>query len=145
MQNIRKIKQTYCQGKGLDSEQGLKFWLKKLKKTGQFTDTWFLNDKISCTLKVQATPGSQLAEKMKQKIGSQCGPDGGQTKIVEMGGPLMTAGMGKSDPSKMGGAHLKKNVQYQNLKTVLMQELCTNLTVMTVWKSQKTTAQSLFM
>ena len=28
----QKMKQTYCQGIGLDSEQGLKFWLKKLKK-----------------------------------------------------------------------------------------------------------------
>ena len=82
---------------------GAQILAQKAKKTGQFTDTWFLNDKISCTLKVQATPGSQLAEKMKQKIGSQYGPDGGQTKIVEMGGPSITAGMGKSDPFKNGG------------------------------------------
>ena len=73
------------------------------QKTGKFTDTLFLSDKVACTLKLQNTPGSLLADQVKQKIGSHIGPDGGVTKIVEMGGSSILSGMGKSDPFKIGG------------------------------------------
>ena len=87
---------------------GAQILAQKQQKTGQFTDTWFLNDKVSCILKVQATPESLLADKVKKKIGSQIGPDGGVTKIVEMGGSSILSGMGKSDPFRKGGCQFEE-------------------------------------
>ena len=61
----------------------------KRKNLGNFANTWFLNDEISGILKVPCTPDSKLLSIVRQQSGGSKGPDGGSTKFVEMGVPLL--------------------------------------------------------
>ena len=55
-------------------------------KTGKHPSTWFLRGKIQNTLKVQATPNSDLVTHMNKTLGNKICTEGGATKFVELGG-----------------------------------------------------------
>ena len=65
----------------------------KSKKLGKFPNTWFLRGTVQNTLKVQCTPSSSLVNALKKTLGEEIRAEGGTTKIVEMGGDLITSGL----------------------------------------------------
>ena len=68
----------------------------KKQKLGKFANTWFLKNNTYNTLKIQATPFSRLSNNVHQslkKLGNLA--DGGNCKIIELGGKLITSGLTK--------------------------------------------------
>ena len=70
----------------------------KAKEKGKFTSTWFLRGENTSIIKVQATPGGQLAGDIRTKLREIRAPDGGTTKVVEASGRNVMAGLSKADP-----------------------------------------------
>ena len=71
---------------------------KKQSKAGRSASSWFLKDQVRQVLMLPATPGSQLARKVRDHVGDIVGPDRGLTKVVERGGLPVWAGLKKDDP-----------------------------------------------
>ena len=68
-------------------------------KLGQFTNTWFLTGNITNTVQIQATPGSELRNRVQTHLKTELGPDGGSIKAIEMGGKSVLSGLKKSPNS----------------------------------------------
>ena len=62
-------------------------------------NTWFLRGEITSTLKGQATPGGQLAERIRRVLKGAKAPDGGTIKVVEGTGQSLQAGLSCPDPA----------------------------------------------
>ena len=73
----------------------------KSKKSGKFSNTWFLTGDKTVVLNVPITPGGNLASRMSKAVGDLRGPDKGTTKVVESSGQLITAGLSRGDPFKV--------------------------------------------
>jgi len=70
----------------------------KQQKLGKFANTWFLRNNIINTLKITATPQSTLKYKIHDTLRKRVQfAEGGETKVIEMGGALVTSGMSKSE------------------------------------------------
>ena len=67
----------------------------KEAKLGKHPDTWFLKGKVQNTLKVEATPNSGLLNNLRKVLAGKIGAEGGETKLVEMGGCLVGQGLSK--------------------------------------------------
>ena len=65
----------------------------KAEKLGKHPNTWFLKGKVQNTLKCQVTPQSKLVEALRKTLGDEMGAEGGATKVVELGGDLVTSGL----------------------------------------------------
>ena len=61
----------------------------KESSTNQFPDTWFLKGNTTSILKINATPNGILNSILRKKFPGKIGPEGGQTKFVELGGTLI--------------------------------------------------------
>ena len=71
---------------------------------GRYVDTWFLKGgNHTSVLNIQPTPGGKLAKMLRDGIGYHKAPDGGTTKIVEVGGEPISKGLFKADPFKGKG------------------------------------------
>ena len=71
---------------------------------GRYKDTWFLRGgNYTSVLNIQPTPDGKLAKMMRESIGKKKAPDGGCTKVVEMGGEAISNGLFKADPFKSKG------------------------------------------
>ena len=68
----------------------------KKQKLGKHNNTWFLSGETQNTLKIQGVPESALIGSLKRRLGDRIGAEGGKTKLVEMGGKPITAGLSKS-------------------------------------------------
>ena len=68
----------------------------KKNSLGNYPDTWFLKKNIRNTLKVQATPGQKLADKLNNCMAKRNNPNGG-TKVIEMASDKITKGMTSSE------------------------------------------------
>ena len=74
----------------------------KDKRLGKHPNTWFLTDTVVNTLKVTATPNEGLKGAINKVLWSKgMLADGGQTKVVEMGGKPVYSGM--TDKDNFGG------------------------------------------
>ena len=62
-------------------------------------NTWFLRGDVTSTLKVQATPGGQLAGRIREVLKGARAPDGGTIKVVEGTGQSLQAGLCCPDPA----------------------------------------------
>ena len=65
----------------------------KNQKLGKFAATWFLQGTNQNTLKVQGTPDSLLVNKIQNVLAARICAEGGSTKVVELGGKKITAGL----------------------------------------------------
>ena len=59
---------------------------RKFNKPGRSKSSWFVKGDVRQVMKVPTTPGSRLAQKMRDSIGSLRGPDKGITKVIEGAG-----------------------------------------------------------
>ena len=67
----------------------------KAKRLGKFPATWFLKNGKVNTLKVIPTPDSKLKNVISKKLDSlDTLADGGPTRVIELGGNLISRGMG---------------------------------------------------
>ena len=66
-------------------------------------NTWFLRGQNTAILKVQATLGSTLALKVKEKLTGITAPDGGTTLVAEATGRSILAGPRAPDPLRQPG------------------------------------------
>ena len=69
----------------------------------KYINTWFLRGSTTAVIKVQATPGSILALKVKEKLKGITAPDGGTTLTVEATGKSILAGLRAPDPLRKPG------------------------------------------
>ena len=76
-----------------------------LVEKGRYNNTWFLKGggEYTSVLVVQPTPNGELAKNIREKIGGIRAPDGGKTKVVELGGDVLTKGLFKGDPFRKSG------------------------------------------
>ena len=76
-----------------------------LASMGRYNNTWFLKGGGGYTsvINVQPTPKGQLAKGVREAIGDIRAPDGGKTKVVEVGGDHLSMGLFKADPYKTKG------------------------------------------
>ena len=72
----------------------------KKKRTGKFSNTWFLTGSNTVVLNVPCTPGGALVNKMKEALKTHRGPDGGTTMVVESAGARVSSGLVRNDPFK---------------------------------------------
>ena len=106
----------------------------KQGKLGKYNNTWFLNGVATSTLKVQCTPGGGLGTAIRARMRGLKAPDGGEVKVVELGGTSVQAGLRKGDPfRKMGDpcpfpqmclADGKTNCESQRVVYRLQCEVC---------------------
>ena len=73
----------------------------KKSRTGKHANTWFLRGNVTNTLKTHFTPGGKLRDTLDKKVNSTINADGGKTKIVELAGKPILAGLRK--PVNFGG------------------------------------------
>ena len=66
----------------------------KQGKVGKFPNTWFLKGGARNTLKVIPTPGSLLKDALQKKLNQEEPLVDGKTKVIELGGDLITKGFG---------------------------------------------------
>ena len=71
---------------------------RKFNKPGRSKSSWFVKGDVRQVMKVPTTPGSRLAQKMRDSIGSLRGPDKGITKVIEGAGVPVGAGLLVNDP-----------------------------------------------
>ena len=67
-------------------------------QTGNSNASWFLRGQTRQVLQVPATPQSQLAKNIQEKLGDFRGPDLGTTKVIERAGKRITSGLARDDP-----------------------------------------------
>jgi hypothetical protein len=65
--------------------------------------TWFMRGNVSCTLTTASTPDSVLRDRLQKSLSGLTTVDGARTKVVEMGGTPITAGLKQADPFKVPG------------------------------------------
>ena len=70
----------------------------KQNATGKYKTTWFLKGEITSVMMVQPTQHGSLSKAVRDAIHGKRAPDGGLTKVVEMGGVNIMAGLNKPDP-----------------------------------------------
>ena len=73
----------------------------KDKDKNRHTNTWYLRGGMTGVLKVQPTPNSELCKMVRAGIEELRNPDGGRTKVIEMGGMPIMAGIGVADPFRI--------------------------------------------
>ena len=66
-------------------------------------DTWLLRGGHTATLNVQATRDGTLAQKLRDRLKSVRGPDGGKTLVQERAGRCITTGLKVADPYAASG------------------------------------------
>ena len=79
----------------------------KSNKKGKYNNTWFLRGNITTIMKVQATSWGLLGQGVREKVRGILGPDGGETKVIEMAGAGIQAGIYKPDPFLSNGCHFE--------------------------------------
>ena len=67
-------------------------------KIRAYNNTWFLKGGVTSVLRTAITPNSELANKIRNKIGKRKAPDGGLTKVVERVGDRVNKGLYRADP-----------------------------------------------
>ena len=70
----------------------------KFNKPGRSKSSWFVKGDVRQVMKGPTTPGSRLAQKMRDSIGSLRGPDKGITKVIEGAGVPVGVGLVVNDP-----------------------------------------------
>ena len=80
----------------------------KKSKLQKFPNTWFMASGAINTLKVVHTPNSTLKQLLQNKLGGvETLADGGPTKVIEMGGNLITSGLnGFENFGGQGSCHM---------------------------------------
>ena len=68
----------------------------KKARLGKHPSTWFLRGRYTNTLKTHYTPGGRLRDKLDKCINATNNADGGLTKIVELAGKPVLAGLKKT-------------------------------------------------
>ena len=81
----------------------------KLAKGGISAASWHLRGDIKQTVNVSITPGAELSNSLKRRIGDMIGPDKGKTLVIEKGGMNLLGGIYKSDPFKKQGCRWNEN------------------------------------
>ena len=66
--------------------------------SGKSTASWFLKGNVRQVMQIPATPGSELAGKVQERLRDFLGLDQGTTKLVERAGKRITTGLIKDDP-----------------------------------------------
>ena len=86
---------------------------------GRYDNTWFLKGGggYTSTLAVQPTPGGELAKRMRDNIGRIRAPDGGVTKVIEVGGDRLSKGLFRADPFKKKGCPFDKTCAISKKQT----------------------------
>ena len=81
----------------------------KQLKAGRSSSSWFLAGQVRQALMIPPTPGSALAQELRQGVAKILGPDNGTTKIVERGGVPVWQGLRKDDPFPNPTCDFKEN------------------------------------
>ena len=72
--------------------------MSKKNSLGGYNNTWFLRGDQTSMIRVQCTPNGTLAGLLREKLGTLRAPDGGYTKVVELGGALVSSGLHRNVP-----------------------------------------------
>ena len=93
LKRVSQIREEINSGSQVEFRDREQIITQKQASLGKYPNTWFLSNTIQNTLKVQATPASGLAGKMRNCLRDNLGAEGGGTKIVELGGKSVTSGL----------------------------------------------------
>ena len=75
----------------------------KAKKPGRYAHTWQLRNKSRNVLRVNATPGGELADRVNSKLRNISWPMIGGTMVTETPGAIVTSCIYKTNPFRSNG------------------------------------------
>ena len=93
LMRIRECEDQIASGTRIRYRDKSQIMQMKAAKGGNYPNTWFLKGKTTGLLKVHPTPGGKLQGEIRGKLDQTPGPFGGNLKVVEKGGQLITTGL----------------------------------------------------